>query len=122
MPKPAERKGLSTGCIIALVPAVLGGLCLLVPIVYMLGSVTMMNVNRADFDAFDRVAPGTSVSDVAKRAEDLGFAREPGFQVSDGGVENITYEKVVVPPFGRWFINISAIDGGVISVHTSSLD
>ena len=118
----AEKKKLSTGCVIALVPVVLGGFCLLVPIVYMIGSVAMMNVNRADFDAFNHVPPGSPLSDVVKRAEDLGFAREPGFQLSDGGVETITYEKVVVPPFGRWFINISAIDGGVISVHTSSLD
>ncbi len=122
MANAAAKKGLSTGCMIALVPAVLGGLCLMVPVVYMIGSVVMMNVQRDDFDAFNHVAPGTSLSDVTKRAEELGFEREPGFEYSDGGVENITFMKVVVPPFGRWFIGISAIDGGVISVRTSSLD
>ena len=117
-----EKRRLSTGCIIALVPAVLAGLCLLVPVGYMLGCVVMMNVHRDDFAAFDHLPPGTTLPDVVKRAEDLGFARERAFDSGDGGVEHLVFEKVVVPPFGRWFINISAIDGGLVSVHTSSLD
>jgi len=117
-----ERRRLSTGCVLALVPAVLAGLCLLVPAVHFLGSVVMMNLHRDDFAAFDHLPPGTSLGDVVKRAEDLGFERERAFDSGDGGVEKIVFRKVVVPPWGRWFINISAFDGGVVSVHTSSLD
>lgn len=116
------RKRLSTGCIIALVPAVLCGFCVLVPVVYMLGAVVMMNVHRDDFAAFDHLPPGTSFTEVVKRAEDLGFARERSFDAVDGGAQNIVFQKVVVPPFGRWFINITTVDGGIVSVHTSTLD
>ena len=116
------RKRLSTGCIIALVLSVLCGLCVLVPVVYLLGAVVMMNFHQDDFAAFDHLPPGTSLSEVVRRAEDLGFVRERSFGAVDGGVENIVFQKVVVPPFGRWFINVTTSDWGIVSVHTSTLD
>lgn len=118
----SEKRPLSTGCIIALVPAVLAGLCLLVPVVYLLGTVVMMNLHRDEFAAFDHLPAGTTLADVVKRAEDLGFKRERSLESGDGGVEHLVFEKVVVPPFGRWFINVSTFDGGLVSVRTSSLD
>jgi hypothetical protein len=117
-----QKRRLSAGCVIALVLGVLAGLCLLVPVAIIVGEVVMMNLHRDDFAAFDHIPPGAPLSDVVRRAEDLGFAREKSFEPADGGVENILFEKVVVPPFGRWFINISTVDGGVLSVHTSTLD
>ena len=51
-----------------------------------------------------------------------GFVRERAFDSGDGGVERVVFQKVVVPPWGRWFINISTFDGGLVSVHTSTLD
>ena len=116
-----ERRPLSTGCIIALVPATLAGLCLLVPVVYLLNCLVAMNRHADDFAAFDHLPGGTTLPDVVKRAEDLGFEREGSLETRDGGLEVLVFERVVLPPFGRWLINVSTLDGGLVSVRTNSL-
>jgi len=117
-----KRRGLSPGCILVLVPVVLVALAVLVPLGSFAWSVVQMNLHREDFAAFDRIPPGTPVAEVVKRAEDLGFEREPLIGGGTDAGDQLSFEKVVVPPSGRWFINVISVDGGVVSVRTSTLD
>ncbi|MEW6430777.1 MAG: hypothetical protein AB1730_04650 [Myxococcota bacterium] len=114
----------SAGCAIALGVLACGGLVLLALIAPFAWSIVRMNLDRDAFAAFDHVPPGTSVATVVKDAEALGFERSPalGAHAADGGVESLVFERVVVPPFGRWFIHVEHVDGGVVSVRTSTLD
>jgi hypothetical protein len=112
------KKRLSPGCVIALVLVSVVGLCAAPQVV----GVVSMNLQRDDFAAFDHIPTGTPVDEVARRAEAMGFERERVFDAADAGVDHRVYMKTVVPPFGRWFVHITAVDGGVTDVHTSSLD
>lgn len=116
----ARREKLPVGCVILLTPLVLAlGLVALV-VLNLIWSVVQMNLQRDDFEAFNHIDAGTPVGDVIVRARGLGFD-QLGFQ-TDGGLESRTFMKTVVPPFGRWFVHLDSIDGGVVRVTTSSLD
>ena len=121
---PKPRRGLSPGCLIGLALGGLAACCVLFPVGHFVWSVVQMNLHRDDFAAFDRIAPGTPVSEVVARAEALGFEREPirGDPAPAGRPEHLGFEKVVVPPYGRWFIHVEHVDGGVVSVRTTTLD
>jgi len=116
------KKRLSPGCVIALVLLSAAGLCVAVPVLNMIGAVVSMNRQRDAFAAFDHIPDGTPVDDVARRAEAMGFVRERVFDAADAGVDHRVYMKTVLPPFGRWFVHVTAVDGGVTDVHTTSLD
>ena len=118
------KRRLSGGCLVVLGVLACGGLAVLLVLGPFAWSVVRMNLDRDAFAAFDHVPPGTPVTTVVKDAEALGFEREPLTvrTAADGGLETIDFMRVVVPPFGRWFIHVEAADGGVVSVRTSSLD
>ena len=107
---------------LALIPLGLIALCLGVPVVNFVWSVVQMNLHREDFAAFDHIAAGTPVTQVVDRAKALGFEHQASFAEPDGGLEQVSFMKVVVPPFGRWFIHVTSFDGGVVLVRTTTLD
>jgi hypothetical protein len=97
---------LTIGCVVLLVPLVFALVTFTVIALSFVWSAVDMNRHGDDFAAFDHVDAGSPVKAVIDRTLALGFDEEPmGRATSD-----------------RWFIQVESANGGVVRVHTSTLD